>query len=59
MKFTNEYNWLESYLDNDSLWLEDTLNWDDVFDLAMSDYNVFSFLTGTFFINSHFFCDVR
>ena len=57
MKFTAEYNWLESYLDNDSLWLEDSLNWDDVFDLATADYNIFSFLTSTFFINSHFFLD--
>ena len=57
MQFTAEYTWLESYLDNDSLWLEDALNWDDVFDLATADYNVFSFLTSAFFFNSHFFLD--
>lgn len=57
MQFTAEYTWLESYLDNDSLWLEDTLNWDDAFDLATSDYNLFSFLTSPFFFNSHFFLD--
>ena len=49
MQFTAEYTWLESYLDNDSLWLDDAVNWDDVFDLATSDYNVFSFLTNPFF----------
>lgn len=57
MQFTAEYTWLESYLDNDSLWLEDALNWDDVFDLATADYNIFSFLTSAFFFNSHFFLD--
>ena len=57
MKFNAEYNWLESYLDNDSLWLEDVLNWDETFDLILSDYNIFSFLTSAFFVNSHFFLD--
>lgn len=57
MQFTAEYTWLESYLDNDSLWLDDAVNWDDVFDLATSDYNLFSFLTNPFFVNSHFFLD--
>lgn len=57
MKFNAEYNWLKSYLDNDSLWLEDVLNWDDTFDLILSDYNIFSFLTSAFFTNSHFFLD--
>ena len=57
MKFNAEYNWLKSYLDNDSLWLEDVLNWDETFDLILSDYNIFSFLTSAFFTNSHFFLD--
>jgi len=57
MKFPNEYNWLESYLDNDTLWLEDTLNWDDVFDLITADFNILSFFTSAFFVNSHFFLD--
>ena len=57
MQFTTEYTWLESYLDNDSLWLDDVVSWDDAFDLATTDYNVFSFLTSPFFINSHFFLD--
>ena len=57
MKFTAEFNWLESYLDNDTFWLEDVLNWDETFDLVLSDYNLFSFLTSAFFVNSHFFLD--
>jgi len=57
MKFTAEYTWLKSYLDNDALWLEDVLNWDETFDLVLSDYNIFSFLTNAFFVNSHFFLD--
>jgi hypothetical protein len=57
MQFTAEYTWLDSYLDNDSLWLDDAVNWDDVFDLATTDYNIFSFLTSAFFLNSHFFLD--
>jgi hypothetical protein len=53
----SEYSWLESYLNNDSLWLEDALNWDETFDLVLSDFTVYSFLTTPFFYNSHFFID--
>ena len=52
-----EYSWLESYLSNDSLWLEDALNWDEAFDLALSDVTIYSFLTTPFFYNSSFFTD--
>lgn len=52
-----EYAWLESYLNNDSLWLEDALNWDEAFDLALSDITIYSFLTTPFFYNNHFFTD--
>ena len=57
MKFTSEYTWLESYLEDDALWLEDVLTWDDTFDLLWSDYDLFSFLTNPFFLNSHLFLD--
>ena len=57
MKYPAEYLWVLSYLDNDTLWLDDVVSWDDVFDLASSDYNIYSFLTGAFFFNSHFFLD--
>ena len=52
-----EYNWLESYLDNDSLWLEDALNWEAAFEIALYDYTLYSALTTPFFVNSHFFLD--
>lgn len=39
------------------LWLEDSLNWDEVFDLILSDFNAYSFLFTSFFYNSHFFLD--
>lgn len=57
MQFTAEYSWLESYLDNDAFWLEDVLSWDETFDLAFSDYNLYFFFTSAFFVNSHFFLD--
>lgn len=52
-----EFSWLESYLDNDSIWLEESLNWDEAFDLALSDLTIYSFLITPFFYNSHFFTD--
>jgi hypothetical protein len=57
MKFTQEFNWLQPYLNNDAFWLEDTLNWDDTYDLLLQEFSVFSFLTSAFFVNSHFFLD--
>ena len=54
---TNDFIWLSSYLDNDSLWLDGILGWDDTFDAATRDYNIFSFLTGTFFVGNHFALD--
>lgn len=52
-----EYSWLESYLDNDSLWLEDALNWEEAFDVALTDLTIYNFLTTPFFFNSQFFLD--
>lgn len=52
-----EYNWLESFLSNDSIWLEDSINWDETFDLILSDFTVYSFLTTSFFYNIQFFFD--
>lgn len=52
-----EYSWLESYLDNDSLWLEDALNWEEAFDVALTDFTIYNFLTTPFFFNSQFFLD--
>ena len=47
-----EYNWLESYLNNDMLWLEESLNWDESFDLILSDFIFIS----TFPILNIFLC---
>lgn len=52
-----EYSWLESYLDNDTLFLENALNWEDAFYVALSDLTIYSFLSTPFFVNSHFFLD--
>ena len=57
MKFSTEYNWYTSYVDTDMLWLEDVMNWDDVFELATSEYNVFGLITTAFFLNTHHFLD--
>ena len=50
-----EYSWLEVYLNNDALWLDDNLNWDEVFDLALTEVNVYSILTTPLFVNQQIF----
>jgi len=57
MRSYAEYNWLQSYFDNDAFWLEDVVSWDESFELFLSDYNIFFFLTSPFFVNVHFFLD--
>lgn len=57
MKYATEYSWYSSYIDTDILWLEDVLNWDDVFDLATAEYNIFSIFTAAFFFNNHHFVE--
>jgi hypothetical protein len=55
MKSYSEYTWLQSYFDNDAFWLEDVISWDESFELFLTDYNIFFFLTSPFFINVHKF----
>lgn len=55
--FNPEYSWLISYLDNDAIWLESSINWENVFDLTVSEFTIYSFLTTPFFSNSHIFLD--
>ena len=55
--FPSEYTWIESYLDNDTLWLDSALNWEEAFSLVLSDLTIYSFLSMPFFSNSHFFLD--
>ena len=57
MKFTSEFNWYVSYIDTDMLWLEESLNWDDVFELSTSEYNLFSVLMVATFLNTHHLLD--
>jgi hypothetical protein len=33
------------------------MNWDDVFELATSEYNIFGIFTTAFFLNTHHFLD--
>ena len=57
MILPTEYLWLESYLNNDIIWLEDTVNWEEAFDLALSELTIYSFLVSPFFSSSYFFLD--
>lgn len=57
MRSYSEYQWLESYFENDSFWLEDVISWDESFELFLSEYNIFFLLTSPFFVNVHFFLD--
>lgn len=52
-----EYNWLESYLDIDSIWFEDIINWEETFSFVLSDISIYDFFITPFFHNSHFFLD--
>ena len=57
MKFQMEHNWYNSYPHGDLVFLEDSLNWDNVFELATSEYDIFSVLTAASFANTHYFID--
>ena len=57
MKFQMEHNWYNSYPHGDLVFLEDSLNWDNVFELATSEYDLFSVLTISSFLNTHYFID--
>ena len=46
---------MEVYLNNDALWLEDNLNWDEVFDLALTEMNIYSIFTAPLFVNHQIF----
>lgn len=55
--FPSEYNWLQSYIDNDFLWIDSALNWEEAFDLILTDFTIYNLLVTPFFFNSHFFID--
>lgn len=53
----SEYFWHISYIDTDILWLEDSTNWDESFELTILEYSLVSLLTASFFLNKHHFLD--
>lgn len=55
--FPNEYNWIQTYIDNDSIWLESAVNWEEAFDLILTDFTIYNLFITPFFFNSHFFLD--
>ena len=57
MRSSTEYQWYTSRIDNDMLWLDDSLNWDDAFELATSEYNLFGMFLTAFFANTHIYLD--
>jgi len=52
-----EYSWLEFYLENDSLWFEDSVNWENILDTTFNEFTFYSFLTSSFFFNNYIFID--
>lgn len=57
MKFTSEFQWLESYISHDSFWLEDVVSWDETFSLVWAEYDLLSLLASSVFVNSFIFFD--
>ena len=52
MKLLQEYNWYSSFVDTDMNWLEDALNWEQVFDLVALEYDLLGILTLSSFANT-------
>lgn len=59
MTFPIEFTWVESYLNNDRLWIDDVLNWEDAIDVTMADFTLYGFLMTPFFPASYFFLDAH
>ena len=57
MQYTATYDWTYSFSELDTLFIDDVLNWDETTELALSDYNIYSFLSLAFFPASHYFID--
>ena len=57
MQFTATYFWAGSFNDIDTFFIDEALNWDEVFSLIFLDYTPFSFLLLSFFPSAHFFID--
>jgi len=57
MKLQRGYEWLNPYVSSNKFWVEDVLSWDESFNLALSDYTLFSLLTLPFFTNSYIYLE--
>lgn len=57
MKYSADYTWYAAYIDTDMLWLEDSLNWDNAFELVSSEYSTIDSLWTAFFLSAHYFLD--
>ena len=57
MQFTSNYTWTNNFHNFDTFFVDETLNWDEVFSLLFLDYSPFSFLLISSFLESHFFTD--
>lgn len=57
MTLPTEFFWIESYLNNDHLWIDDVLNWEEAFDITLNDFTLYGFLATPFFSSTFFFLD--
>lgn len=57
MTHSADWSWRNSEVYTDSLWLEDSLNWDNAFDISLAEFNVLSALFTAAFLNAHHFLD--
>lgn len=55
MLLPSDYAWLESYLSNDSLWIDDALSWEAAFELTLQEFSPLSSLLWSSFHNEQFF----
>jgi hypothetical protein len=52
-----ESNWVQAYKSTDQTWLVDSLNWEKLTNIAVSDYSLVSFIYNSSFVNQHFIID--
>ena len=57
MKYSADYTWYAAYINTDMLWLDDSLNWDNAFELLASEYSLVDALATSFFLSAHYFID--
>ena len=57
MNLPVEYSWIESFIDNDFIFLEGSINWEDAFRVALYDVTLYSILATPFFNWNFFFLD--